>query len=381
VTVERLMSWGADNRLRWVSAGGATTSYRYDADGQRIAKSGPGGTTHYFGNLFEVEDPQGAARLVKYYYAGGLLLARQESGTKFWYHPDHLGSVRAMSDGSGASTVAYEYAAFGDTIGTTGSADNLRGYGAHWRDDESHLVYMGARYQDPVLGRFTQPDTLVPDPGDPQSWNRYSYVRNNPVNRIDPTGNADWDAGAYLGGEVVGYLGGNQAAGSFFGSLLAGLVPGPGEVADFGVLTDPNEGVLAQTVAGLSLAANVVVPVLPNVGPLLRAGDEALDAAGGVLRQGDEVVEVTADAKRVAKQREARAERRERRSRQGKDGAKDPGGKPQKQSGEGYRDHESANRGPTGERPTGPDRRHNRERNIGIDEEHSRVPKGGFRPR
>lgn len=57
VVVDRLMAWSADNRLRWVSsAGGSTTSYRYDADSQRIAKSGPSGTTHYFGNLFEVED-------------------------------------------------------------------------------------------------------------------------------------------------------------------------------------------------------------------------------------------------------------------------------------------------------------------------------------
>jgi hypothetical protein len=53
---------------------------------------------------------------------------------------------------------------------------------------------MSARYQDPVIGRFAQPDTIVPEPGDPQSWNRYSYVRNNPVNRIDPTGHADLEA-------------------------------------------------------------------------------------------------------------------------------------------------------------------------------------------
>jgi YD repeat-containing protein len=96
VSAERLMSWNADNRLRWVSAGNVTTNYRYDADGQRTSKTGPGGTTHYFGNLFEVEDPAGAARLAKYSYAGDQLLARQESGARVWYHQEDLGSVRAM---------------------------------------------------------------------------------------------------------------------------------------------------------------------------------------------------------------------------------------------------------------------------------------------
>jgi RHS repeat-associated protein len=191
LTIERLQIWNADNRLAQVSAAGATTSYAYNPDGGRISSSGPDGTTHYFSNLFEVKDPGGAATLVKYYYAGDLLIARQEAGTKLWYHTDHLGSVRAMTDATGAVAVSYEYAVFGDTVTTTGSQENVRGFGSHWRDDESHMLYMGARYQDPVLGRFTQPDPLIPEPEDPQSWNRYSYTRNNPFNRVDPTGNAD----------------------------------------------------------------------------------------------------------------------------------------------------------------------------------------------
>jgi len=44
------------------------------------------------------------------------------------------------------------------------------------------------RYYDPTLGRFIQPDTIVPQPGDPQSLNRYSYAGNNPVRYTDPSG-------------------------------------------------------------------------------------------------------------------------------------------------------------------------------------------------
>jgi RHS repeat-associated protein len=56
-------------------------------------------------------------------------------------------------------------------------------------DDETGLFYFyQSRYYDPELGRFTQPDTIVPDPDDPQALNRYTYVNNNPLNLVDPTG-------------------------------------------------------------------------------------------------------------------------------------------------------------------------------------------------
>jgi len=53
------------------------------------------------------------------------------------------------------------------------------------------LIYMNARWYVPGIGRFASADTLVPDPANPQKFNRYTYVLNSPVNRIDPTGH--WD--------------------------------------------------------------------------------------------------------------------------------------------------------------------------------------------
>jgi RHS repeat-associated protein len=76
-----------------------------------------------------------------------------------------------MSDATGALAKKTEYEAFGQEIASTGAAANLRGYGSHWRDDESGLLYMGARYYDAALVGFTQPDSVVPEPDDPQSWN------------------------------------------------------------------------------------------------------------------------------------------------------------------------------------------------------------------
>lgn len=86
-----------------------------------------------------------------------------------------------------------------------------------------------------------------------------------------------------------------------------------------------------------------------------------------------------ADARRVVEQRERRAARREERSRQEPDGARDQAGNPQKPSGTGFREagRQEASKESSGDRPPPrPDRRHNRERNVGIDEEHSRRPKG-----
>jgi hypothetical protein len=62
------------------------------------------------------------------------------------------------------------------------------------------LYDYGARFYDPALGRFLQPDSIVPSPTDPQSLNRYSYVRNNPLNLIDPSGHDDsWWGDAWGG--------------------------------------------------------------------------------------------------------------------------------------------------------------------------------------
>lgn len=62
------------------------------------------------------------------------------------------------------------------------------GFAGQHFDSATGLIYMGGRYYDPQLGRFISPDSVVPEQGDPQALNRYSYVRNNPVKYIDPSG-------------------------------------------------------------------------------------------------------------------------------------------------------------------------------------------------
>ena len=123
------------------------------------------------------------------------------------YHLDHLGSVRMVTNKLGRSVSEHDFYPFGTSQTKTYQEpmnwgdphlDGMR-FAGHWRDylgyldveGNDYLDYMHARYYDPGLGRF-----LSIDPGKdwdlqaPQSWNRYAYVRNNPVVQTDPSGEA-----------------------------------------------------------------------------------------------------------------------------------------------------------------------------------------------
>ncbi|MFC1941651.1 RHS repeat-associated core domain-containing protein [Chloroflexota bacterium] len=57
------------------------------------------------------------------------------------------------------------------------------------RLDSTGLYYYNARYYNPTIGRFISPDSIIPDPANPQAFNRYSYCLNNPLKYVDPSGN------------------------------------------------------------------------------------------------------------------------------------------------------------------------------------------------
>ena len=85
-------------------------------------------------------------------------------------------------------TAESRYTAFGADRYASGTMPTSYRYTGQRLDADTGLYFYNSRYYDPALGRFTQPDTIVPDPGDPQSLNRYSYVGNNPVRYVDPSG-------------------------------------------------------------------------------------------------------------------------------------------------------------------------------------------------
>ena len=99
-----------------------------------------------------------------------------------YYHNDHLGSPRAMTNAWGAVVWRQDYMAFGQDYSATATGNNYKFNGKPL--EAAGLYYYGARYYNPELGRFTAPDPII-QPGSP-----YAYCGNNPVGYIDPTGMA-----------------------------------------------------------------------------------------------------------------------------------------------------------------------------------------------
>ncbi len=125
-----------------------------------------------------------------YIYAGNLVASKSTDKTETTYYiQDHLGSNRKVVDGEFIEQ-ENEFYAFGETKETTGDSENDYLYTGK-ELDETGLYYYGARYYNPELGRFTQPDSLTGNLQDPLSMNWYSYVQNNPLKYVDPTGNEE----------------------------------------------------------------------------------------------------------------------------------------------------------------------------------------------
>lgn len=194
-------TYDAENRL--LTAGGVT--YTYDGDGKRVKKSS--GTLYWTGMGSDTlaESDLTATMQKEYIYFNGQRVARRDvpgaPSTKF-YFSNHLGSASVITDAVGTMSPQpleeSDYYPYGGEISVYNNDPNAYKFTGQERDPESSLDDFGARYYTSAPGRF-----MTPDDGsdqqvfDPQSWNLYSYVRNNPLNGIDPTGHcADFSDGA-----------------------------------------------------------------------------------------------------------------------------------------------------------------------------------------
>jgi RHS repeat-associated protein len=141
-------------------------------------------TQHYVGGYYEWRGGQGRS----YYYHSGQRVAMREGGVTTWLFGDHLGST-SVSYRSGGQTTRQQYYAWG-TIrpGPANALPTDCTFTGQKLDERSGLMYYVARWYDPALGRFLSPDSIVPSAANPQDLNRFSYVRNNPVKYVDPTG-------------------------------------------------------------------------------------------------------------------------------------------------------------------------------------------------
>lgn len=111
-----------------------------------------------------------------------------QGGIAEYYHADGLGSVRALTDGTGVAIQTYETDEFGMPTEVSGNKTQPFGYTGEQRDSESGLVYLRARIYDPGIGRFLGRDPIRGSVRRPLTLNRFGYVLNNPCRYADRSG-------------------------------------------------------------------------------------------------------------------------------------------------------------------------------------------------
>jgi len=189
-------TYDAENRMTAVS-GAATATFVYDGDGNRVKGVVGGVTTTYIGDYFEWTGL--ASTRKQYYYAGGTRVAERKGTTLYWLLSDHLGSTSITATSSGSKTAELRYKACplrgcsaalreGETRYTYGTTQTTIRYTGQREESSLGLYWYASRWYSPGLGRFVSPDTIIPQPGNPQAWDRYGYVYSNPVRYTDPSG-------------------------------------------------------------------------------------------------------------------------------------------------------------------------------------------------
>jgi RHS repeat-associated protein len=167
------------------------TVYSYDGDGRRVIKSG---NNYYWVdddfNPLTLTDTSGNAQRDFIFFNGqrvGMYVF--SNGNPYYYLADALGSTAVISSGDGkAIQWESDYYPYGGTRVITSNLTNYYQFTGYEKDFETNYYYAINRLQSPNLGRFFSPDRVPGTVEDPQSWNRYGYVLNNPVGLIDRLG-------------------------------------------------------------------------------------------------------------------------------------------------------------------------------------------------
>jgi RHS repeat-associated protein len=212
-----LIEYNSYNKANKLITKNDTILFNYDTNKFRYKKQTSKYTTHYLGKSYEATTHTDGSSDMKYFiYAGDKVVSIYTDTTKTdsapstkYLHYDSLNSVDTITNNLGVveSRSAYKpftgnfllcktaFASFGEKLkldkygnATDKPSFTNRGYTGHEHIEETHLVHMNARLYDPTIGRFTSADSMIPYMYETQSFNRYSYVQNNPLKYTDPSG-------------------------------------------------------------------------------------------------------------------------------------------------------------------------------------------------
>jgi RHS repeat-associated protein len=193
-------TYAYDSEDRLTVADGGAVVFAYDGDGNRVAKTAGGVTTHYLvddlnptGHPQVVQESVGGSVVRTYTYGHQLIGQRRLAGGVWvgsFYGYDGHGSVRYLTDEAGAVTDTYAYDAFGNLVERTGTTPNEYLYAGERLDAEVGLYYLRARYMNTDTGRFQSADTYEGEGSEPLTLHKYLYAGADPANKVDPSGEA-----------------------------------------------------------------------------------------------------------------------------------------------------------------------------------------------
>ena len=194
-----------------MNGNGKSLTFKYDADGDRIAKINGDKTTSYtYASGLLMSQTDGQDTLAFTYDPEGKALAVKYNGTDYYYLYNIQGDVISLYDSTGATVVDYRYDSWGRPLSVTGSLANTLGavnpirYRGYYYDTETGLYLLKTRYYDPETGRFISSDGVL-DNRDVSTLNLYSYCGNDPINNADEDGR--WVASAIAGAIIGGIAG------------------------------------------------------------------------------------------------------------------------------------------------------------------------------
>lgn len=192
------LTWTQENRLDTITADGSSTSYVYDAEGNRLLEKSEAGSTLYLGETEVTTNASGTVTKAARAYAqqGAPTVIRTTVNGATTGHKinvllaDHLGTSNTAVELSGTQPVTRRaYKPYGELRGVKpGSWPSRRGYlGVGIDDAATGLTHIGAREYDQAAGRFLSADPLI-DIADPLQMNGYAYSNNSPISKSDPSG-------------------------------------------------------------------------------------------------------------------------------------------------------------------------------------------------
>ncbi|UOG58933.1 RHS repeat-associated core domain-containing protein (plasmid) [Leptospira noguchii] len=171
----------------------------YDESGFRIRRSALEPKNNQFTNVeilypskffgLEFIESENVITSVNNVYLNGVRIAAlNEAGALAYYLTDQVDSVSTVLDDEGNTLSQMQYLPYGETFVQRGDLNFSPKYNSQELDRESGFYFFNARYYDPGIARFTSADTIIDGEFDTQGWNRFSYVKGNPIGAKDPTG-------------------------------------------------------------------------------------------------------------------------------------------------------------------------------------------------